>query len=119
MTAIARSLMLSPRVLILDEPTTGLSAVLTESVLNDQVRALADRGHAVLLVEQKARAALCLADTAAVLVRGQAAMPAPAAEVLASREMAEVFLGGPGGTAGPGTPGGGARPIGETGAEQS
>jgi ABC-type branched-subunit amino acid transport system ATPase component len=96
MTAIARALMLSPRVLVLDEPTAGLSAVLTESVLADQVRALADRGHAVLLVEQKAQAALRLADTASVLVRGQVVMSAPAAEVLASREVAEVFLGGRG-----------------------
>ncbi|HSS89018.1 MAG TPA: ABC transporter ATP-binding protein [Streptosporangiaceae bacterium] len=96
MTAIARALMLSPRVLVLDEPTAGLSAVLTESVLADQVRALADRGHAVLLVEQKAQAALRLAHTASVLVRGQVVMSAPAAEVLASREMAEVFLGGRG-----------------------
>jgi ABC-type branched-subunit amino acid transport system ATPase component len=94
MTAIARALMLSPRVLVLDEPTAGLSAVLTESVLADQVRALADRGHAVLLVEQKAQAALRLAHTASVLVQGQVVMSAPAAEVLASREMAEVFLGG-------------------------
>jgi ABC-type branched-subunit amino acid transport system ATPase component len=96
MTAIAQALMLSPRVLVLDEPTAGLSAVLTESVLADQVRALADRGHAVLLVEQKAQAALRLAHTASVLVRGQVVMSAPAAEVLASREMAEVFLGGRG-----------------------
>jgi ABC-type branched-subunit amino acid transport system ATPase component len=96
MTAIARALMLSPRVLVLDEPTAGLSPVLTESVLADQVRALADRGHAVLLVEQKAQAALRLAHTASVLVRGQVVMSAPAAEVLASREMAEVFLGGRG-----------------------
>ena len=96
MTAIARALMLSPRVLVLDEPTAGLSALLTESVLADQVRALADRGHAVLLVEQKAQAALRLADTASVLVRGQVVMSAPAAEVLASREVAEVFLGGRG-----------------------
>src|SRR6185437_12083594 len=44
MTAIARALMLSPRVLVLDEPTAGLSAVLTESVLAGQVRALAGRG---------------------------------------------------------------------------
>ena len=81
----------------LDEPTAGLSALLTESVLAGQVRALADRGHAVLLVEQKARAAaLRLADTASVLVRGQVVMSAPAAEVLASREVAEVFLGGRG-----------------------
>jgi ABC-type branched-subunit amino acid transport system ATPase component len=99
MTAIARALMLSPRILILDEPTAGLSAALTEAVLTDQVRALADRGHAVLLVEQKAQAALRLADTASVLVQGQVAMAAPAAEVLASPAMAEVFLGGPGGPA--------------------
>jgi ABC-type branched-subunit amino acid transport system ATPase component len=94
MTAIARALMLSPRVLVLDEPTAGLSPQLTDAVLTDQVRALADRGHAVLLVEQKAQAALRLADTASVLVQGQVAMSAPAAEVLASSEMAEVFLGG-------------------------
>jgi branched-chain amino acid transport system ATP-binding protein len=94
MTAIARALMLSPRVLVLDEPTAGLSPTLTDAVLTDQVRALADHGHAVLLVEQKAQAALRLADTASVLVQGQVAMSAPAAEVLASSEMAEVFLGG-------------------------
>lgn len=94
MTAIARALMLSPRVLILDEPTAGLSPTLTDAVLTGQVRALADHGHAVLLVEQKAQAALQLADTASVLVQGQVAMSAPAAEVLASSGMAEVFLGG-------------------------
>jgi ABC-type branched-subunit amino acid transport system ATPase component len=94
MTAIARALMLSPRVLVLDEPTAGLSPTLTDAVLTDQVRALADHGHAVLLVEQKAQAALRLADIASVLVQGQVAMSAPAAEVLASSEMAEVFLGG-------------------------
>jgi ABC-type branched-subunit amino acid transport system ATPase component len=49
--------LLSPRALLLAGPTAGLSAVLTESVLTDQVRALADRGHEVLLVGQKAQAA--------------------------------------------------------------
>jgi ABC-type branched-subunit amino acid transport system ATPase component len=94
MTAIARALMLTPKVLVLDEPTAGLSPALTEQVLTEQVRALADRGHAVLLVEQKAQAALRLADFAYVLVRGEVVMAAPAAEVLASPDMAEVFLGG-------------------------
>jgi len=94
MTAVARALMLSPRVLLLDEPTAGLSPALTETVLGEQVRTLADHGHAVLLVEQRAQAALKLADFACVLVRGQVAMAARAAEVLASPEMAEIFLGG-------------------------
>ena len=62
-------------------------------MLTEQVRALADRGHAVLLVEQKAQAALKLADLAYVLVRGEVVMAAAAAEVLASPDMAEVFLG--------------------------
>lgn len=94
MTAIGRALMLSPRVLILDEPTAGLSSALTDMVLSQQVRTLADHGHAVLLVEQKAQAALKLADTACVLVQGQVAMAAPAADVLANPAMAEIFLGG-------------------------
>ena len=50
----------------------------------------------MLLAEQKAQAALRLAHTASVLVRGKVVMSAPAAEVLASREMAQVFLGGRG-----------------------
>ena len=115
MTAIARALMLSPRVLILDEPTAGLSAALTEAVLTEQVRALADHGHAVLLVEQKAQAALKLADTASVLVQGQVAMSAPAAQVLASPEMAEVFLGGQAAQANEPVPAGEPGPAGEAG----
>jgi ABC-type branched-subunit amino acid transport system ATPase component len=94
MTAIARALMVSPEVLVLDEPTAGLSAALTDMVLNQQVRALAEHGHAVLLVEQKAQAALKLADTAYVLVGGRVEMAAPAAEVLANPAMAHIFLGG-------------------------
>jgi ABC-type branched-subunit amino acid transport system ATPase component len=115
MTAIARALMLSPRVLILDEPTAGLSAALTEAVLTEQVRALADHGHAVLLVEQKAQAALKLADTASVLVQGQVVMSAPAAQVLASPEMAEVFLGGQAAQANEPVPAGEPGPAGEAG----
>jgi branched-chain amino acid transport system ATP-binding protein len=86
--------MLSPRVLILDEPTAGLSPELTNVVLSGQLRTLADAGHAVLLVEQKAHAALALADWAYVLTGGTVAMSAPAAEVLADPSIGELFLGG-------------------------
>jgi branched-chain amino acid transport system ATP-binding protein len=93
MTAVARALMLAPRVLLLDEPTAGLAPPLARSVLEEQARALADHGKAVLLVEQRARAALELSDWAYVLVGGRVARSAPAGEVLADPDMAEVFLG--------------------------
>jgi branched-chain amino acid transport system ATP-binding protein len=94
MVAVARALMLAPRVVVFDEPTAGLAPALVSSVLENQARALADRGKAVLLVEQRAHAALRLSDWAYVLVQGEVAFAGPAAEVLAHPEMGEVFLGG-------------------------
>ncbi len=95
MVAVGRALMLAPRVVVFDEPTAGLSPALVRSVLEDQARALADRGKAVLLVEQRAHAALELSDWAYVLVGGRIARSATASDVLADPEMGEVFLGGP------------------------
>jgi branched-chain amino acid transport system ATP-binding protein len=94
MTALARALMLSPTVLILDEPTAGLSPALTDVVLTEQVRVLANRGNSLLLVEQKARAALQISDWAYVMIGGQVAKSCQAAEVLADPAMGEQFLGG-------------------------
>lgn len=94
MVAVGRALMLAPRVVVFDEPTAGLSPALVRSVLEDQARALADRGKAVLLVEQRAHAALELSDWAYVLVQGGIARSARAADVLRDPEMGEVFLGG-------------------------
>jgi len=70
MLAIARVLMLDPRVLILDEPTANLAPALADTLLKERVRRLADLGKAVLLVEQRARAALGIADWTLVLVSG-------------------------------------------------
>jgi ABC-type branched-subunit amino acid transport system ATPase component len=96
MTAIARVLMLDPGVLMLDEPTAGLSPELSRTVLEEQVRTLGSHGKSVLLVEQKAVAALGIADWAYMMVRGRVVMSARGAEVLANPEMREIFLGAKG-----------------------
>lgn len=93
MTAIARVLMLDPSVLMLDEPTAGLSPELSRQVLEEQIRALGRHGKAVLLVEQKAVAALGIADWAYMMVGGKVVMSARGADVLAKPEMREIFLG--------------------------
>jgi ABC-type branched-subunit amino acid transport system ATPase component len=93
MTAIARVLMLEPAVLVLDEPTASLSPELSRTVLEDQVRALADLGKGVLLVEQKAVAALAVSDWAYMLARGEVVMSADAHQVLEKPDMREIFLG--------------------------
>ena len=69
MLAIGRALMARPRLLMLDEPSTGLSPKLTWAVL-DAVGRIRDRGVAVLLVEQNASQALRMADRAYVLESG-------------------------------------------------
>jgi ABC-type branched-subunit amino acid transport system ATPase component len=93
MLAIARVLMLQPRVVILDEPTSNLSPALARNVLESQVKALADSGSAVLLVEQKAKEALEIGDWAYVLVAGLVQLSEPAAELLAREDIGELFLG--------------------------
>ncbi len=93
MCAIARVLMLDPAVLLLDEPTAGLSPELSRIVLEEQIRALGDHGKSVLLVEQKAVAALGIADWAYMMVRGRVVMSARGSEVLGNPDMRETFLG--------------------------
>ena len=93
MLAIARVLMLDPAVLILDEPTANLSPKLADALLREHVRGLADSGKAVLLVEQRARAALQVADWTCVLVSGATRLEGRPDELLERQDFEELFLG--------------------------
>ena len=94
MVAIARVLMPDPIALLLDEPTAGLAPELSRVVLEEQVGLLAGLGKAVLIVEQKAQAALKVAHSASVLVSGLVALAGTGQQVLDDAVVAELFLGG-------------------------
>ncbi len=93
MLAIGRVLMLDPSVLILDEPTANLAPILADAVLRDQVRRLADAGKAILLVEQRARAALEIADWTVVLVSGVTRLEGRPKDLLERSDFEALFLG--------------------------
>jgi ABC-type branched-subunit amino acid transport system ATPase component len=93
MLAIGRVLMLDPAVLILDEPTANLAPILADAVLREQVRRLADAGKAVLLVEQRARAALQIANWVVVLVSGVARLEGSPSDLLERSDFEAMFLG--------------------------
>jgi ABC-type branched-subunit amino acid transport system ATPase component len=93
MLAIARVLMLDPAVLILDEPTANLSPKLADTLLRDHVRRLANLNKAVLLVEQRARAALQVASWTLVLVSGATRLEGRPGELLERQDFEELFLG--------------------------
>jgi branched-chain amino acid transport system ATP-binding protein len=93
MLAIARVLMLDPSVLILDEPTANLSPKLADALLREHVTRLAGLGKAVLLVEQRARAALQIADWTSVLVSGAVRLEGRPDELLKRHDFEELFLG--------------------------
>jgi branched-chain amino acid transport system ATP-binding protein len=90
--SVARSLMISPSLLILDEPTLGLAPAAARNVL-ELLRGLAGQGIAVVMVEQNARAALARADRGYVLVNGTNLVSGPAADLLADPKLDSVVLG--------------------------
>jgi branched-chain amino acid transport system ATP-binding protein len=92
MLAIGRALMSSPRLLLLDEPSLGLSPILTAEVLA-RVRAIRERGTAVLIAEQNVAKALEIADRAYVLQLGRIVQHGEAAALRASPAVQRAFLG--------------------------
>jgi ABC-type branched-subunit amino acid transport system ATPase component len=93
MLAIARVLMLDPKVLILDEPTANLSPKLADTLLSEHVKRLAGLGKAVLLVEQRARAVMEIADWTSVLVSGSVRLEGRPADLVRRQDFEELFLG--------------------------
>jgi ABC-type branched-subunit amino acid transport system ATPase component len=93
MLAMARVLMLEPRILVLDEPTSNLSAELSRMLLEEHVSRLGHSGTAVLIVEQKALAALTISDWAYVMAGGSMKVSSAAKDLLQRKDIGEVFLG--------------------------
>jgi branched-chain amino acid transport system ATP-binding protein len=92
MLAIGRGLMACPRLILFDEPSLGLSPVLTKFVLSSIAR-LKEKGIASLLVEQNMRAALRIADRAYVLRVGRIVRAGSAAEIANAPDIQEAYLG--------------------------
>lgn len=90
---VGRALLLRPRVLLIDEPSIGLSPIISQDVFR-LLRRLADEGTTVLMVEQNVRSALAYADRALVLEMGRLALERPAAELLRDPDLNRLFLGG-------------------------
>jgi len=92
MLAIGRALMSKPKLLLMDEPSMGLSPILVQEIFKI-IRDVRDSGTTVLLVEQNAQEALKIADRAYVLETGTVAAQGPAAELLGNDEVRRAYLG--------------------------
>jgi branched-chain amino acid transport system ATP-binding protein len=92
MLAIGRALMSRPQLLMLDEPSMGLSPIMTRKIL-ETVRELRDSGTTVLLVEQNALAALSLSDFAYVIDLGRTTLSGTGAQLLADPRVRAAYLG--------------------------
>ena len=89
----ARALMLEPRLILLDEPSMGLSPMVLKSVF-DAARQMNSRGATILLVEQNARAGLKLSARGVVMENGTVRLSGTGREVLEHPEIGELYLGG-------------------------
>ena len=90
---IGRALLLRPKVLLIDEPSIGLSPIVVHDVFK-LLRKLADQGTTVLMVEQNVKSALKVSDEAIALESGRLVLQKPASELLADPNIERLFLGG-------------------------
>ncbi|HEV7326027.1 MAG TPA: ABC transporter ATP-binding protein [Bosea sp. (in: a-proteobacteria)] len=90
---IVRGLLLDPKLVLIDEPSIGLSPMLVQETF-DILKELRAKGVTILMIEQNARSALEISDEGLVLELGQTRMQGPAATILADPRVAQLFLGG-------------------------
>ena len=93
MVAIARALMTTPRLVLLDEPSLGLSPKFV-TLIFEKLAAMKDAGYTLMLVEQNATRALAIADRAYVLELGKNRFEGPGALLLADPDVKRLYLGG-------------------------
>ena len=93
MLAMGRAMMSRPKLLMLDEPSMGLSPILVEQVF-DIIKELHKAGVTILLVEQNARMALSVADRGYVLETGRITLSGPGRELLNDEGVKKAYLGG-------------------------
>ncbi|MEP0940425.1 MAG: ABC transporter ATP-binding protein [Rhizobiaceae bacterium] len=91
--AVGRALMTQPKVLMLDEPTAGVSPIVMDELF-DRIIEVARTGIAILMVEQNAKQALNIADKGYVLVQGRNRFTDTGAALMADPEVRKAFLGG-------------------------
>ena len=91
--AVGRALMTQPKILMLDEPTAGVSPIVMDELF-DRIIEVSRTGIPILMVEQNARQALGIADTGFVMVQGRNAYTGSGEELLADPEVRKSFLGG-------------------------
>jgi branched-chain amino acid transport system ATP-binding protein len=90
---IGRALLLRPKVLLIDEPSIGLSPIVVQDVFK-LLRKLVDQGTTVLMVEQNVKSALKISDDAVALESGRCVLHKPASELLSDPHIERLFLGG-------------------------
>ena len=91
--AMAMALMVQPRLLLLDEPSAGLSPVAADALF-DSIATIHNEGVAIAMVEQNAYEALMIADRGIVLVDGRTVLDGPARELAEAQDVRRLFLGG-------------------------
>jgi branched-chain amino acid transport system ATP-binding protein len=93
MLEVGRAMLLEPRLLLIDEPSIGLSPILVQQVFG-LLGSLRERGVSVMMIEQNAKKALEMSDYGVVLQQGRLALAGPAQDVLHHPEIGSLFLGG-------------------------